>query len=55
MQLDVLDLCSGIGGMSLGLERSGMKTVAFCEIEQFCQRVLRKHWPDIPIFHDLKN
>lgn len=50
----VLDLFSGIGGFSLGLERAGMKTVAFCEIDKFCQRVLRKHWPEVPIFDDVR-
>ena len=53
--LRVLDLFSGIGGFSLGLERTGgFKTVAFCEIDPFCQRVLRKHWPDVPIFTDVR-
>lgn len=50
----VLDLFSGIGGFSLGLERAGMETVAFCEIDKFCQRVLKKHWPNIPIFEDVR-
>jgi len=50
----VLDLCSGIGGFSLGLERAGMKTVAFCEIEPYPQAVLRKHWPEVPIYDDIK-
>lgn len=30
-----------------------MRTVAFCEIEPFCQRILAKHWPGIPIHHDV--
>lgn len=51
----VLDLFSGIGGFSLGLERAGMKTVAFCEIDPFCRRVLRKHWPEVPIHNDIRN
>ena len=42
-KLKVLDLFSGIGGFSLGLERAGMETVAFCEIDKFCQKVLKKH------------
>jgi DNA (cytosine-5)-methyltransferase 1 len=50
----VLDLFSGIGGFSLGLERAGMKTVAFCEIEPYCRAVLRKHWPDVPIYDDVR-
>lgn len=48
-----MDLFSGIGGFSLGLERVGMKTVAFCEIEKFPQAVLRKHWPGVPIYDDI--
>lgn len=50
----VLDLFSGIGGFSLGLERAGMKTVAFCEIDEKCRQVLKKHWPDVPVFTDVK-
>jgi len=51
--MNVLDLFSGIGGFSLGLERAGMKTVAFCEVDKKCQEVLRKHWKDVPIFDDV--
>jgi len=52
--VDVLDLFSGIGGFSLGLERAGMHTVAFCERDEFCRRVLGKHWPGVPIHPDIK-
>ena len=53
--LRVLDLFSGIGGFSLWLERTGgFQTVAFCEIDPFCRRVLAKHWPDVPIFEDVR-
>jgi len=51
--MNVLDLFSGIGGFSLGLERAGMKTIAFCEVDKKCQEVLRKHWKDVPIFDDV--
>lgn len=52
--LTVLDLFAGIGGFSLGLERAGMITTAFCEIDSFCQNILSKHWPDVVIFNDIK-
>lgn len=53
--LTVLDLFSGIGGFSLGLERTGgFKTTAFCEIDPFCRRVLNKHWPEVPIYEDVQ-
>jgi DNA (cytosine-5)-methyltransferase 1 len=53
--LRVLDIFSGIGGFSLGLERTGgFKTVAFCEIDPFCRKVLAKHWPDVPCYEDVR-
>lgn len=54
-KLKVLDLFSGIGGFSLGLERTGgFEVVAFCEIEPFCRRVLAKHWPEVPCYDDVR-
>ena len=50
----VLDLFSGIGGFSLGLERAGMTTVAFCEIGTFPQQVLKKNFPGVPIYDDVR-
>jgi len=52
--MKVLDLFSGIGGFSVGLERAGFETVAFCEIEDYPRAVLRKHWPDTPIYNDIR-
>ena len=55
MKLSVLDLFSGIGGFSLGLEKTGgFETVAFCEIDRYCQDVLQKHFTGVPIFKDIK-
>ena len=50
-----MDLFSGIGGFSVGLEATGkFKTIGFCEQDKFCQKVLRKHWSDVPIYEDIK-
>jgi len=50
-----LDLFSGIGGFSLGLESTGgFETIAFCEIEKFPRKVLKKHWPHIKQYKDIK-
>jgi DNA (cytosine-5)-methyltransferase 1 len=52
----VLDLFSGIGGFSLGLERTGgFKTVAFCEIDQFCRDLLMKRFPGVPVYGDIRS
>lgn len=55
MTLRLLDTFSGIGGFSYAAEKivGGYKTVAFVEREPFCQKVLRKHWPDVPIHDDI--
>lgn len=55
-RLRVLSLFAGIGGFDLGLERTGgFKTVAFCEIDPFCRKVLEKHWPGVPCYEDVRS
>ena len=56
MEMRLLDLFSGIGGFSYAAEKlvGGYKTVAFCEMDEFCQKVLQKHWPEIPIYNDVR-
>ena len=55
-EIRTLDLFSGIGGFSLGLEWASpaFQTVAFCERDKFAQQVLKKHWPNVPIYDDVK-
>ena len=54
--LKLLDLFSGIGGFSLGLESTGgFETIGFVEKNKFCQKVLKKHWPNITIEEDIRN
>lgn len=55
MTLNVFDIFSGSGGYTLGFEQSGMKTVAFCEYEEYAKKVLKKNWPDVPIYGDVRN
>ena len=55
-KLKVLDLFSGIGGFSLGLHSTGIfDTVKFVEFDKFCQKVLQKNFPDIPIEGDIRD
>jgi len=48
-----LDLFSGIGGFALAAQWAGFQTVQFVEYDPYCQQVLRKHWPDVPIHGDI--
>jgi len=56
MAMRLLDLFSGIGGFSYAAETliGGYETVAFCEMDKFCQKILKKHWPQVPIFDDVR-
>jgi DNA (cytosine-5)-methyltransferase 1 len=53
--LKILDLFSGLGGFSLGLERTGhFKTIAFCDNDKYCNLVLQKHWKGVKIYNDVR-
>lgn len=54
MALTVGSLFSGIGGLDLGLERAGMKVIWQSEIDPYCNKVLKKHWPEVPNHGDIK-
>jgi DNA (cytosine-5)-methyltransferase 1 len=56
MKLKLLDLFSGIGGFSLGLESTGyFETIGFVEKDKFCQKVLKKNFNNIPIESEVRN
>ena len=51
----ILDLFSGIGGFTYGFEKANLgRTIAFVEKDEFCQKVLKKHWKDVPIIDDIR-
>lgn len=52
--MNALSLFSGIGGLDIAAELAGIKVVAFCEKDKFCQKILSKHWPKVPCFDDIK-
>ena len=53
----IVDLFSGIGGFSYAAEQivGGFETIAFVERDEYCQKVLRKHWHDVPIYSDIRS
>lgn len=51
--IKVASFFAGIGGFDLGLEQAGMKVVFQCEINKFCQKVLKKHWPNVTLHSDI--
>lgn len=50
-----LDLFSGIGGFALAAKWIGLETVAFCERDKYAAGILQQHWPDVPIYDDIRN
>jgi DNA (cytosine-5)-methyltransferase 1 len=53
--MKIIDLFSGIGGFSLGLEATGgFETVQFVENEPWCQKILAKNFPGVPIAGDIR-
>ena len=54
MEITVGSLFSGIGGLDLGLERAGMKIIWQSEIDKYCCKVLKKHWPEVPNHGNIK-
>lgn len=44
---------AGIGGFDLGFQRAGMIPAFHCEIDPFCQRILKRHWPEVPLHDDI--
>ena len=52
--MDVFDFFSGIGGFSLAAEWMGWEVVSQCEIDPYCQKILKKHWPDVYLHNDIK-
>ena len=49
----VASFFTGIGGFDLGFERAGMRVIFHCEIDELCQKVLKRHWPEVPLHADI--
>ena len=49
-----LSLFTGVGGLDLAFEWAGGTVAAMCEIDPFCRKVLRNHWPEVPLFGDVR-
>ena len=52
--MNVLDIFSGTGAFSLGLERAGMRTRAFWEVDAYCRRILALRWPGVRCYDDIR-
>ncbi len=49
----VASFFAGIGGFDLGFQRAGMEMVFHCEIDEHCQKILKRHWPGVPLHADI--
>ena len=55
MKYSHIDLCSGIGGFALGFEWAGLsQPVLFCDTDPWCRKILKQHWPNVPVAEDVK-
>ena len=50
-----LDVFSGIGGFALAAQAAGYSTIGFSEIEPYACKILKRHWPDVPNYGDIRN
>ena len=55
MRYSVASFFSGIGGLDLGLQRAGFEVRFHCEIKPFCRAILRRHWPTVPVWEDIRS
>ncbi len=54
-ELTHISLFAGIAGIDIAAELAGFDTILFVEKDLYCQKVLKKHWPDVPILEDIFN
>jgi DNA (cytosine-5)-methyltransferase 1 len=54
MSIRFASFFAGVGGFDLGFQRAGMEPVFHCEIDPYCQRVLKRHWPEVPLHADIQ-
>lgn len=45
---------AGIGGFDLGFQQAGLTPAFHCEIDPYCQKILKRHWPEVPLHGDIQ-